>query len=101
MLRMGRDERSLALVELELRSLHLERARAFEDDIDLVVLVRLLAVWLGRDEHVDADLEARRLVHDLVAPAGGGEPALRLRDVEALLGPQTAAFRNSGMISSP
>src|SRR5207249_395440 len=41
-------------------------------------LVGLLAVRLRGDEHVDAELEARRPVDDLVAAAGGLEPPLRL-----------------------
>jgi hypothetical protein len=46
--------------------------------------VRRLAVGLGRDEHVDADLEPRRLVDDLVSTAGLGEAARGRVDVEAL-----------------
>ena len=50
-----------------------ERARAVEHDVDLVVLVRLLPVRLRRDEHVDAELDADGLVDDLVAAARGTE----------------------------
>ncbi len=50
-----------------------EDAAAAEDDVELVVGVRLLVVGLGRDEHVDADLEAGRGVHDLVPAVPGLE----------------------------
>ena len=49
-------------------------AAPLEDDVDLVVGVRLLPVGLGRDEHVHADLEPRRLVDDLVPAARFLEP---------------------------
>ena len=55
---------------------------ALEHDVHLVLVVRLLAVGLGSDEHVDADLEPRRAVHDLVAAAAGDERAPGLVDVE-------------------
>ena len=63
-------------------TLDLEHARAFENDVHSVAVIRLLAVGLGSDEHVDAKLEARRLVDDLVAAAGGYEAVLRARDCE-------------------
>jgi hypothetical protein len=65
-------------------ALDLEDAAAFEHDVDLVVLVRLLAIRLGRHKHVDAELEARRFVDDLVAASGGYETFLDLRDAEAV-----------------
>jgi len=46
--------------------------------------VRLLAVGFRRDEHVNAELEARRLVHDLVAAGGGYETVLDFRDPECM-----------------
>ena len=67
MLGVGGDEHRLALDEVDLLVFDLERAGALEDDVDLVVLVRLLAVGLGRDEDVDADLEPVGGVDDLVA----------------------------------
>ena len=102
MLGVGGDEDRLALRELDFRALYLEHARAFEDDVDLVVLVRLLAVGLGSDEHVDADLETGRRVDDLVATALG-EASAGARDVEEVLRAeaQTGAVLNSGMISEP
>ncbi len=61
----------------------LEGARALEHDVDLVVLVRLLAVGLRRDEDVHPDLQPRRLVHDLVAAVAGGQPLLYFPDLES------------------
>jgi hypothetical protein len=97
----GGDEERLPLRDGQLLALHGEDARPLEHHVDLVVLVRLLAVGLGRDEDVDADLQARRLVDQIVAAVPRGEPALDLCDLEAVAGPQTAAFLNTGMISRP
>ena len=57
MLGAGGHEHRVALAQLGLRPFDVEHAVSLEDDVDLVVLVRLLAVGLGRDEDVDADLE--------------------------------------------
>ena len=65
----GRDEQRTAFLERRLHALDLEHAAPLEHDVDLVVLVRLLAIRLGRDQHVDADLEPGRGVDDLVAAA--------------------------------
>ena len=59
--------------------LDLEDAAALEHDVDLVLVVRLLPVGLGSDEHVDADLEPGRGVDDLVAASALDERAPRLR----------------------
>ena len=77
----GRHEERVALAKLDLLSLDVEHAAALEGDVDLVVVVRLLAVGLGCNQDVDADLEARGGVHDLV-PAGLAEPLLHGFDVE-------------------
>jgi hypothetical protein len=79
-----RNEDGMAFAKLDLLSLDLERAAPFEHDVDLVVLVRRLAVWLGRHEYVDADLEADRSVDDLVPAVACGQPILRAGDVERL-----------------
>jgi hypothetical protein len=101
-LRMGGDERGLALTKLDLRALDFQGPGALEDDVDLVVLVGLLAVGLRCHEHVDPDFEAGRLVDDLVAARPGSEPALDFGDLEPIAGcGQTAALRNSGMIWPP
>jgi hypothetical protein len=63
-------------------SFHLENAAPVEHDVDLVVGVRLLAVELRRDEDVDADLESRRGVQDLIAAVARLEPLLDALDVE-------------------
>src|SRR5207248_8317515 len=78
----GGDEDGVALAKLDLLTLDLERASAFEDDVDLVVLMRRLAVGLRRDEDVDADLESGRAVDDLVPAVAGREPRLRARNGE-------------------
>ena len=63
----------------------LERAGAVEHDVHLVLVVRLLPVGLGSDEHVDADFEPGRGVDDLIAAAACDERALRLVDIERVL----------------
>jgi hypothetical protein len=80
----GGDEDGVALAKLDLLSLDLEHAASFEHDVDLIVLVRRLAVRFGRNQHVDADLEAGRAVDDLIAAVARGEPVLRAGDVEWL-----------------
>ena len=67
MLGARRDEQRVADSGLEPLRLDLEDTTPFEDDVELVVRVRLLAVRLGSDEHVDPELEPRGLVQDLVA----------------------------------
>src|SRR5688572_18081069 len=64
--RVRRDEDRLSLHDRYRLTLDVEDAAAFEDDVQLVVLVRLLVVRLRSDKDVDADLEAGRGVHDLV-----------------------------------
>src|SRR5579862_6724830 len=76
-----RDERSVSLVEAHPLPLDLERSRALEDEIQLVVRVWLLTVGLGCDENVDADLEPGGLVDDLVA-TGVPQPSQRGFDVK-------------------
>ena len=63
-----------------------EDAASPENDVHLVVDMRLLAVGLGRDEHVDADLEPGRLVDDLVAAAGLLQAAPGRSDVQRIHG---------------
>lgn len=72
----GLDEYSRPFSDRDLLVLDLEDPGPFEDDVELVVLVRLLLIRLGRDEHVHPDLEAGGLVDDLVATAGLTEPLL-------------------------
>jgi hypothetical protein len=54
-------------------SLDREHAPALQNDVELVVLVRLLAIRLRRNEDVDPDLQPRRAVNDLVAAVAGSE----------------------------
>ena len=65
----GGNEDGTSIVQLKQLALELQGAAALEHDIDLVVVVGLLAIRLGRHEDIDAELEAWRLVHDLV-PTG-------------------------------
>ena len=78
----GLDEHRHSFSDRYRLALDLERAAPFEHDVDLVVCVWLLAVGLGGDEHVDAELEPWRFVDDLVAATGGYETILYLRDAE-------------------
>ena len=69
-----------------------EDAVAVEHDVHLVVVVGLLPVGLRRDEHIDAELEARGLVHDLVAAS---------RCAELLDHGRHAELVHSGRLSRP
>jgi sarcosine oxidase subunit beta len=64
-LRTRRDEEYVSLLGREAFALEVENATALKDDVDLVVLVRLLAVGLRGDELVDLDLETGRAVDRL------------------------------------
>ena len=70
----GRNEGGLPCAELHFLTLYGQHAAPLEDDVHLVVGVRLLMVGLGSDEHVHADLEPGRLVDDLVPTARFLEP---------------------------
>src|SRR5262249_26011717 len=80
-LRACRHEHRVADVESVRRALHLERPRTFEDDVDLVVVVRPLPIRLGRDEDVHTELETGGRVDDLI-PAGLEEALLCAFDVD-------------------
>lgn len=82
----GRDEQRATFLEWRLHALDLEHTAAFEHDVDLVVLVRLLAIRLGRDQHIDADLEPGRCVDDLVAAALLAQLLARRLDIERVHG---------------
>src|SRR5262249_29961563 len=73
-LRAGLDEHGAAFAHRPFLALDLEHAAAFEDDVELVAVVRLVAVGLGCNEDVDTELEAGGLVNDLVASSGLGKP---------------------------
>ena len=74
----GRHEDGLAFSQPGLLAFDLERTRALEHHVHLVVRVRLLAVGLRRDEDVHPDLQSGRLVHDLVPAVAGGQPLLHV-----------------------
>src|SRR5580765_5387136 len=67
-------EDSAALLDSHLLTLHLEDARAFEHDVELVVLVRLLSVGFRGDKYIDPDFEAGGFVDDLIATTGLPKP---------------------------
>ena len=77
-----RHEQRTTLLERSGDAPDLEYTAALEHDVDLVLLVRLLAVGLGRDQHVDADLEPGRRVDDLVPATPLDEFLPCLVDVE-------------------
>ncbi len=68
MVRMRRNEHGLALRDAVRSSVDLDVALAVEHDVHLVERVRRLTIGRGRDEHVDADLQARRLVDEPRSP---------------------------------
>jgi hypothetical protein len=68
-----RYEDRLPFLNGERLSLDREHAPALEHDVELVVLVRLLAIRLRRNEDVDPDLQPRRTVNDLVAAVASRE----------------------------
>ena len=76
MLGPGFDEDCPAFLHRNLLAADVEDAGPLEDDVQLVVRVRLLAVGLRSYQAVHADLEAGGLVDDLVATAGLTEPLL-------------------------
>ncbi len=82
MLISRRDEKRAAFLERSGDALDLEHPAALEHDVDLVLLVRLLAIRLRRDQDVDADLEPRRPVHHLVPATPLDKRLARLVDVE-------------------
>jgi hypothetical protein len=61
---------------------YLEGASSLRNDVELILLVRLLAVGLRSHEDVDPGFEARRSVDDLVASIAHDEPFLHPLDVE-------------------
>jgi hypothetical protein len=83
-----------SLLELDLFVFDLERAPAFEHDVDLVPFMRLLAIRLGGDENVNADLQTRRLVHDLVATVTCAETLGDVKHIEGVRDRHRHARRN-------
>jgi hypothetical protein len=77
-----RDEDRLPRCDRDVTSLDGENAVAVEHDVDLVVIVRLLLIRLGRDEDVHPELEAGGRVDDLVPAVPGLEAPPDLVDPE-------------------
>src|SRR5436190_3408170 len=84
MVRPGLDEDRVAHLHRDRLALDVEHAASLQHNVDLVVSVGLLPVRLRCDKDADAELESRRLVHDLVAAADGYETILCLRDAECV-----------------
>ena len=71
MVSAGRDEGRVTFPKLQLLAVDVDRPASLEHDVDLVVGVYPLMVWLRRDERVDTDLKPPRFVDGLVATFGG------------------------------
>ena len=82
MLGACRHEDRLTLRKRVRGILDLERAVTLQDDVDLVVLVWLLAVRLRRGEDIHTDLEPGALVDDFVAAARSLQAPLRIVHAE-------------------
>lgn len=80
--RAGWHEGCLSFIDIYGLAFDREHSSSFEHEVNLVVFVRLLPVRLRRDEDVDADLESRRAVDDLVASAALLQAAPGQLDVE-------------------
>jgi hypothetical protein len=78
----GLDENRGAFANGNLLTLDIQHAVAFEDHVELIVLVRLLAVRLGGNQNVDPDLETGGFVDGLIATAGLPELLLDGCDLE-------------------
>jgi hypothetical protein len=81
-MRAGGHERGASPLERKLLVLDRQGAAPLEDEVELVPLVWLLLVGLGRSQDVDPDLEPVRLVDDLVA--AGAETLGGVAEVEGM-----------------
>ena len=100
MLGARRDEQSHSIAERRRGVLHLEDTASFEHDVDLILVVRLLPIGLRSNEDVDADLEPRRAVHDLVAAAALDQRLARCVDVERVGGSRHETSLRPAMLGS-
>jgi hypothetical protein len=73
MLRAGLHVNGAPLFDRDLLTLDVERAPAFEDDVNLVPLMWLLPVGFRCHEHINPELDAGRRMDDFVASAAGRE----------------------------
>ena len=94
-----RHECGVAFPKLELLSLDVEHPAALKDDVELVVGVHALMVWLRSDKRVDTDLEPSRFVDDLVTALSGANPHAGSGDVEGVGRIQPVALRFWGLRS--
>jgi len=93
------DEDGVAFLHRHGRPLDFQHAATFEHEVHLVVCVRLLAVSLRCDEHVHAELEAGRVVDDLVAAARGAKLLDDGFDAEGVHGLDATANGRLGVVS--
>ena len=84
MVSAGRHERGVSFPKLELLSLDVKHPASLKDDVELVVGVHTLMVWLRSDKRVDTDLEPSRFVDDLVTAVSGAKARLGSGDVEGV-----------------
>jgi hypothetical protein len=89
----GGDEGGVTFPELQLLSVDFEHPASFEDDVDLVVFVYALMVWLWRDKRVDADVKSLRFVDRLVTTVGAAEARFGSGDIEGAGRIQCAALQ--------
>jgi hypothetical protein len=89
----GGDKDRVSLAEFHALAFDLEYAPSAEDDVDLVLVVRLLAIRLRCDEHIDADLKTRRSMNDLVATVARSQPLLDALDVKRVRARERRADR--------
>lgn len=82
----GLDEDGAALTDRYLLAFDLEDACALENDVDLVVFVRLLPVGLWGNQDIDTELETSGFVNDLVASAAFAQTLLGGADLERVHG---------------
>lgn len=80
----ARDERQATFPELELLSVDVQHAAPLEDDVEPILCIQQPMVRLGRDKHINEDLQPRRLVDDLVSTVTGAEPSFGSGDVESV-----------------
>ena len=89
----GGHERGVTFPKLQLLAVDVKHPVTLKDDVELVVGVHTLMVWLRSDKRVDTDLEPSRFVDDLIAPVRGAKARFGSGDVERVGRIQSAALR--------
>jgi hypothetical protein len=99
MVSAGRHERGVTFPKLQLLSVDVKHPASLKDDVELVVGVHTLMVWLRSDKRVDTDLEPSRFVDDLVTAVSGAKARPRSGDVEGVGRIQLVALQFQGLRS--